>query len=107
MSRLSPSPKPEGRDRKETLQNQPPAHFQLRVLYLRSKVMTRLRWQELRTIPDRWLVLAVALCLVLVAPPASAQLAANQTNGFGNNRLTTFSYLQNFNCVDQPLLDLD
>jgi hypothetical protein len=35
------------------------------------------------------------------------QLAPNQTNGFGNNRLVTFTYLQNFDCVDQPLLDLD
>jgi hypothetical protein len=49
-----------------------------------------------------------ALCLfVLAAMPASAQLKANQTNGFGNNRLVTFSYTQNFDCVDQPLLDLD
>ena len=38
---------------------------------------------------------------------ASAQLADNQTNGFGNNRLVTFTYLQNFDCVDQPTMDLD
>src|SRR5262249_2428174 len=38
---------------------------------------------------------------------ASAQLAPNQTNGFGNRQLVTFTYLQNFDCVDQPLLDLD
>jgi hypothetical protein len=38
---------------------------------------------------------------------ACAQLAPNQTQGFGNNRLVTFSYLQNFDCVDQPTLDLD
>jgi hypothetical protein len=38
---------------------------------------------------------------------AWAQLAPNQTNGFGNNQLVTFTYLQNFDCVDQPLLDLD
>src|SRR5215472_2700314 len=36
-----------------------------------------------------------------------AQLAPNQTQGFGNNRLVTFTYLQNFDCVDQPTLDLD
>ena len=46
-------------------------------------------------------------CLALVADPARAQLAANQTNGFGNNRLVTFTYLQNFDCVDQPNMDLD
>ena len=32
---------------------------------------------------------------------------SNQTNGFGNNRLVTFTYLQNFDCVDQPTMDLD
>jgi len=36
-----------------------------------------------------------------------AQLGNNQTNGFGNNRLVTFTYLQNFDCVDQPTMDLD
>ncbi len=38
---------------------------------------------------------------------AQAQLAPNQTQGFGNGRLVTFTYLQNFDCVDQPTLDLD
>src|SRR5262249_41267328 len=38
---------------------------------------------------------------------ATAQLAPNQTNGFGGGRLVTFTYLQNFDCVDQPTLDLD
>jgi hypothetical protein len=42
-----------------------------------------------------------------LAAGASAQLAPNQTNAFGNNRLLTFTYLQNFDCVDQPTLDLD
>jgi hypothetical protein len=41
------------------------------------------------------------------AVTAAAQLAANQTQGFGNNRLLTFTYLQNFDCVDQPTMDLD
>jgi hypothetical protein len=44
---------------------------------------------------------------VFFAPGAPAQLAPNQTDGFGNNRLITLTYLQNFDCVDQPLLDLD
>ena len=53
-----------------------------------------------------WLLFALSL-LLLRADPASAQLASNQTNGFGNNQVVTFTYLQNFDCVDQPLLDLD
>jgi hypothetical protein len=50
---------------------------------------------------------ALMAVAVLFAAAGSAQLAPNQTNGFGNNRLVTFTYLQNFDCVDQPLLDLD
>jgi hypothetical protein len=45
--------------------------------------------------------------LLLTTAVRAQQLAPNQTNGFGNNRLVTFTYLQNFDCVDQPLLDLD
>jgi len=53
------------------------------------------------------LVFTAGFCVALLTVSASAQLTANQTNGFGNNRLVTFTYLQNFDCVDQPLLDLD
>jgi hypothetical protein len=53
------------------------------------------------------LMLALCASLTLMASNAFAQLAANQTNGFGNGRLVTFTYLQNFDCVDQPTLDLD
>jgi len=53
------------------------------------------------------LSLAIWACVGLSATFAHAQLQNNQTNGFGNNRLVTFTYLQNFDCVDQPLLDLD
>ena len=53
------------------------------------------------------LMLAAGAFVTLAAGNASAQLAPNQTNGFGNNRLVTFTYLQNFDCVDQPNLDLD
>jgi hypothetical protein len=53
------------------------------------------------------LTLAACVCIALMAVSASAQLANNQTNGFGNNRLVTFTYLQNFDCVDQPTMDLD
>ena len=54
-------------------------------------------------------VAALAACTlaVLATTPAFAQLAPNQTQGFGNGRLVTFSYLQNFDCVDEPTLDLD
>src|SRR5215472_290913 len=53
------------------------------------------------------LMLAVGAMIVFGARNAFGQLAANQTNGFGNGRLVTFTYLQNFDCVDQPTLDLD
>ena len=55
------------------------------------------------------LTLATCACLMLTAgnTPAQAQLAPNQTNGFGNGGLVTFTYLQNFDCVDQPTQDLD
>ena len=50
---------------------------------------------------------AICACIILIGGTTAAQLAPNQTNGFGNNRLVTFTYLQNFDCVDQPTLDLD
>jgi hypothetical protein len=53
------------------------------------------------------LTLAACAFIALTTAHAFAQLANNQTNGFGNNRLVTFTYLQNFDCVDQPILDLD
>jgi hypothetical protein len=53
-------------------------------------------------------MLAVCICLTFIAgASAQTQLAPNQTHGFGNNRLVTFTYLQNFDCVDQPSFDLD
>ena len=52
-------------------------------------------------------VLVICACAMSVAGVAHAQLASNQTSGFGNNRLVTFTYLQNFDCVDQPTMDLD
>src|ERR1043165_7609737 len=54
-----------------------------------------------------WLTLAIYASTILTAGAAWAQLAPNQTNGFGNGRLVTFTYLQNFDCVDQPAMDLD
>ncbi len=62
----------------------------------------------------RWLtrtlfVFASAFALLMLnASTASAQkLAPDQTQGFGEDRLVTFTYLQNFDCVEQPLMDLD
>lgn len=52
----------------------------------------------------------LALCCFVMfaaASPASAQQAANQTQAFGNGRLVLFTYQQNFDCVDQPMMDLD
>src|SRR5215472_4423552 len=62
----------------------------------------------LRSVLTRtWLAAAIAGCMIVTAGSASAQLAPNQTHGFGNGNLVTFTYLQNFDCVDQPTLDLD
>src|SRR5262245_38801336 len=53
-----------------------------------------------------WMAAALVAWLGLCAG-AEAQLAPNQTHGFGNGNLITFTYLQNFDCVDQPDLNLD
>jgi len=59
-------------------------------------------------LPFTRIVIAFAsIFFTFAAGTASAQLAPNQTNGFGNGRLVTFTYLQNFDCVDQPTMDLD
>ena len=55
----------------------------------------------------RFPCLTLVICTCLALSARAQQLGPNQTNGFGNNRLVTFTYLQNFDCVDQPLLDLD
>jgi hypothetical protein len=55
----------------------------------------------------RALHVAMFAGFTLAAGTALAQLAPNQTQGFGNGRLVTFTYLQNFDCVDEPTLDLD
>lgn len=57
--------------------------------------------------PVAALALATGIALFIAATGASAQLAPNQTQGFGNGRIITFTYLQNFDCVDEPSLDLD
>lgn len=53
-------------------------------------------------------LVTLGLLVAITAPTSSAQqLAPNQTHGFGNGRLVTFTYLENFDCVDLPLFDLD
>src|SRR5215471_20190048 len=50
----------------------------------------------------------ICVTILLAAGSAAGQnLAPNQTHAFGNDRLVTFTYLQNFDCVDQPTMDLD
>jgi hypothetical protein len=44
---------------------------------------------------------------ILFGPAALAQLAPNQTNGFGNNQLVRFTYLQNFSCIHLPGANLN
>jgi len=53
------------------------------------------------------LAFITGVALLAVVGTSSAQLAPNQTQGFGNGRSITFTYLQNFDCVDEPALDLD
>ncbi|MGH7915533.1 MAG: hypothetical protein ACREPW_12945 [Candidatus Binataceae bacterium] len=42
-----------------------------------------------------------------LAQDAPAPLKANQTMGFGHNKLLRFTYEQSYDCVDQPSDDLD
>ncbi|MGJ0485349.1 MAG: hypothetical protein ACR65R_12615 [Methylomicrobium sp.] len=75
--------------------------------------MIRLQPPSLKCIKPHLIRFGLMLfaCLGLSFAVSSAslaqQLAPNQTNGFGNDRLVTFTYQQNFDCVDQPNLDLD
>ncbi len=51
---------------------------------------------------------AVFAVMALVAASASAQtLKPNQTLGFGAREVVTFTYTQNFDCIDQPGDDLN
>jgi len=51
---------------------------------------------------------ALLAAVALIAATGSAQtLKPNQTLGFGNSELLTFTYTQNFDCVDQPNDDLN
>ncbi len=48
-----------------------------------------------------------AVALLAVAAGAHAQLAPNETAGYGNGDLLTFNYTQNYVCVEQPTDDLN
>ena len=73
--------------------------------------MTRIQFRSqpslTRLLTPLWLGAATCAVVMLSSAISVAQLGNNQTNGFGNNRLVTFTYLQNFDCVDQPTMDLD
>src|SRR5262249_24075015 len=89
----------------------PDIHDDRRFKRIRSNEMTNLQFQA-RTLgkvvrAKSCLLAAIVVTWMFTGICATAQLAADQTNGFGNNQLVTFTYLQNFDCVDQPTLDLD
>jgi hypothetical protein len=52
--------------------------------------------------PALWLAFVAA-----IASLTSAQSKPNQTLGYGEGKLLTFTYTQNFDCVDQPGSDLN
>jgi hypothetical protein len=53
-------------------------------------------------------VLSVTLlALAVFAQDNGAQLKPNQTLGYGDSQLLRFTYLQNFDCIDQPFDDLN
>ena len=52
-------------------------------------------------------IMAIATFSLLLVAGASAQIAVNQTDGFGKDKLLTFTYAQNFSCIHQPFDDLD
>jgi len=53
------------------------------------------------------MVLGAAFAVAMVTGTARAQLAPNQTEGFSLGKLFTFTYTENFDCVDQPANDLN
>src|SRR5215813_3136257 len=53
------------------------------------------------------LIIAAFVSVCFTTNNVFAQLAPNQTRGFGADQSVIFTYTQNFDCVDQPNLDLD
>jgi len=54
---------------------------------------------------SRPVLLMAVVAAITVA--ASAQSKPNQTLGYGDNKLLTFTYSENFTCIDQPGSDLN
>jgi hypothetical protein len=61
--------------------------------------------------PILWLVFSLAVCLgsssALAQDAGTQSLKPNQTLGYGADQLLLFTYTQSFDCVDQPLDDLN
>ncbi|MBF6559078.1 MAG: hypothetical protein IVW56_02220 [Candidatus Binataceae bacterium] len=53
------------------------------------------------------MVLGAAFAVAMATGTARAQLAPNQTAGYSLGKLFTFTYTENFDCVDQPTDDLN
>jgi hypothetical protein len=49
----------------------------------------------------------LSISLLLGSAAFAQQLAPNQTYGYGDNQILTFTYGQSFDCVDQPGSDLN
>lgn len=61
-----------------------------------------------RSVPIAVLFMSIACTsLSVVAQVSPGPLRPNQTFGYGNNQLVKFTYLQSFDCVDQPHDDLN
>jgi hypothetical protein len=88
-----------------------PGWYQAPAVFIRltqEDGMTRLHsWLSPWSARRSALILITGVSCFVAASAAHAQLAPNQTEGFGNGRLITFTYLQNFDCVDEPAQDLD
>ncbi len=81
------------------------------IIEARSNDMVRLQFPFPHTYSNEVLRIALIIAafvgVCFTTNIASAQLAPNQTRGFGADQSVTFTYTQNFDCVDQPNLDLD
>jgi hypothetical protein len=51
--------------------------------------------------------LVMTAAFAMIAGTMFGQLKPNQTEGFGDGQVLKFTYTQNFDCVDQPLDDLN
>ena len=51
--------------------------------------------------------LLMTAAFAMLAGTVFGQLKPNQTEGFGDGQVLKFTYTQNFDCIDQPLDDLN